>query len=384
MEVFQGPCNKYIMLDSFKLTVDYLSSPTISFSILTVLTPIVFPPTDWFDKLNRKLGFHLLWTNMGLVIAMLVITAFFIIGYLDANFNIILTKADNFPIVLMVYSIYYFTWLAMRKAYINDERLEKGLKPSEYNDPDDKVLVWPDLVYIEFIALILFTVFLTVWSIVVAAPLEEPANPAATPNPSKAPWYFLGLQEMLVYYDPWIAGIVLPIFCVVGLMAIPYMDINKKGDGYYSFKERRVGMFIFMYGWVVLWLFLIIIGTFFRGPNWNFFGPFEYWDTHKVEALTNVNLSEILWVKWLNQGLPSNILLRESVGFILTGLYLFVLPVILAKTYLKDMYAAYGPTRFVSLMIFGLVMLALPIKMYLRWIFNLQYIIAIPEWFFNI
>ena len=106
--------------------------------------------------------------------------------------------------------------------------LKKGLKPSEYNDPDDKVLVWPDLVYIEFIALILFTVFLTVWSIVLAAPLEEPANPAATPNPSKAPWYFLGLQEMLVYYDPWIAGIVLPIFCVVGLMAIPYMDINKR------------------------------------------------------------------------------------------------------------------------------------------------------------
>ena len=78
----------------------------------------------------------------------------------------------------------------------------------EYNDPDDKVLVWPDLVYIEFISLILFMVFLIVWSILVAAPLEEPANPASTPNPSKAPWYFLGLQEMLVYFDPWLAGIV--------------------------------------------------------------------------------------------------------------------------------------------------------------------------------
>ncbi|GIT40962.1 MAG: hypothetical protein Ct9H300mP9_8120 [Candidatus Neomarinimicrobiota bacterium] len=59
-----------------------------------------------------------------------------------------------------------------------------------------------------------------------------------------------------------------------GLMAIPYMDINKKGDGYYTFKERRVGIFFFMYGWIVLWLFLILIGTFFRGPNWNFLGPF--------------------------------------------------------------------------------------------------------------
>ena len=85
---------------------------------------------------------------------------------------------------------------------------------------------------------------------------------------------------MLVYFDPWLAGVVFPTMIILGLMAIPYMDINKKGDGYYTFKERRVGIFIFMYGWIVLWLFLILIGTFFRGPNWNFFGPFEYWDTH--------------------------------------------------------------------------------------------------------
>ena len=223
-----------------------------------------------------------------------------------------------------------------------------------------------------------------VWSILVAAPLEEPANPAATPNPSKAPWYFLGLQEMLVYYDPWIAGILLPLFCILGLMAIPYMDINKKGDGYYSFKERRVGIFIFMYGWIVLWLFLIVLGTFFRGPNWNFYGPFEYWDAHKVVALNNVNLSEYFWVKLLGTGLPDNILLREVVGFIMVGVYLFILPIILAKTWLKDMLEAYGPIRFVSLMVFGLVMLSLPLKMYFRWIFNLKYFIAIPEFFFNI
>ena len=372
------------MLETIKHTVDYLSAPTISFSILTVVTPILFPPTDWFDNLNRKLGFYLLWTKKGCAVAMAVITAFFAIGYMDENFSVILMKGDNFPIVLMVYSIFFFTWLGMHKAYINDERIEQGLKPSEYNDPDDKVLVWPDLVYIEFIALILFTVFLVVWSILVAAPLEEPANPAATPNPSKAPWYFLGLQEMLVYYDPWIAGILLPLFCILGLMAIPYMDINKKGDGYYSFKERRVGIFIFMYGWIVLWLFLIVLGTFFRGPNWNFYGPFEYWDAHKVVALNNVNLSEYFWVKLLGTGLPDNILLREVVGFIMVGVYLFILPIILAKTWLKDMLEAYGPIRFVSLMVFGLVMLSLPLKMYFRWIFNLKYFIAIPEFFFNI
>ena len=284
----------------------------------------------------------------------------------------------------MIYGMFFYIWWGMKQAYINDERLERGEKPTEYHDPDDKVLVWPDLVYIEFIALLLFMVFLIVWSILVGAPLEEPANPAATPNPSKAPWYFLGLQEMLVYFDPWIAGIIFPILIIFGMMAIPYMDINKKGDGYYSFKERRVGMFIFMYGWLALWVFLIIIGTFFRGPNWNFFGPFEWWDPHKVVALNNINLSEYIWVIGLNKALPTNALVRESMGFVAVFIYLGALPLILAKSLLKEMYKAYGPIRYSFLMFFGLSMLSLPIKMYLRWLFNLKYIIAIPEWFFNI
>ena len=121
----------------------------------------------------------------------------------------ILLKPDNFPIILMVYTMFFFTWYAMKKSYINDERLDRGEKPMEYHDPEDKVLVWPDLVYIELIALILFMVFLMVWSILVA-PLKSPANPSVTPNPSKAPWYFLGLQEMLVYFDPWLAGVLFP------------------------------------------------------------------------------------------------------------------------------------------------------------------------------
>mgnify|MGYP002875707291 FL=1 len=382
MVAFQAPCK--FMLQYLKDFIDYLSAPTISFTLLTVMFPFVFPPTDWFQKMHKKLGFHHIWTNKGGVAGILLITVFFVMGFLDKNFNIILTKPDNFPIILMTYTMFFFIWLGMKKAYVNDERLDQGKKPDEYHDPEDKVLVWPDLVYIELIALILFTVFLIVWSILVAAPLEEPANPAATPNPSKAPWYFLGLQEMLVYFDPWIAGILFPLFIIIGTSAIPYMDINPKGDGYYSFKERRVGIFIFMYGWIVLWVFLIVIGTFFRGPNWNFFGPFEFWDPHKIEALNNVNLSEYFWVIGLNKPLPTNPLVRESIGILATIFYVFLLPPLLAKTWLKDMFKAYGPVRYSFLMLFGLLMLSLPIKMYLRWIINLKYIVSIPEWFFNI
>ena len=162
------------------------------------------------------------------------------------------------------------------------------------------------------------------------------------------------------------------------------MDINKSGTGYYSFKERRVGIYIFLYGWIALWLYLIVIGTFFRGPNWNFYGPFEWWDPHKLVPLNNINLSEYIWVYMLGQATPDNILVRESVGFILVFGYLFALPLILAKTICKKMLNAYGPMRYAFLMLFGLTMFALPIKMYLRWFFNLKYIVAIPEYFFNI
>ena len=121
-----------------------------------------------------------------------------------------------------------------------------------------------------------------------------------------------------------------------------------------------------------------------RGPNWNFYGPFEYWDSHKLEALNNINLSEYLWVKAWNQGLPEQPLKREFFGFLLVFLYFIIPPAILAKGVLKEFYLKLGPTRYSALMFFGLSMLSLPIKMYLRWTINLKYIVAIPEWFFNI
>ena len=89
----------------------------------------------------------------------------------------------------------------------------------------------------------------------------------------------------------------LPGLIIVGLIAIPYIDKNPKGNGYYTFNERKAEITIFLFGFVMLWSSLIVLGTFLRGPNWNFFGPFEYWDIHKLEALTNVNLSEYVWVR---------------------------------------------------------------------------------------
>ena len=313
----------------------------------------------------------------------------------DPEFAAIVTKPDNVPIVAMVFLLGFFTWLATHRAVQNDERIANGEEPLEALD-DEKILVWPDLVYTEMICMIVLTAILILWAIGLQAPLEEPASSVKTPNPSKAPWYFLGLQEMLVYFDPWMAGVVLPSLVVFGLMAIPFLDFNKKGNGYYTINERPFAYLMFQFGFLELWVTLIILGTFLRGPNWNLFGPYEIWDPHKVEALNNVDLSQFFWIKWLGQGLPKadpdasfatkigTILLRESPGIVLTLGYLLVLPPLLAVTVFRNYFKKMGFIRFMVMANLLLFMAMLPIKMVLRWTVNLKNIIAIPEYFLNL
>src|SRR5262245_63835923 len=109
-------------------------------------------------------------------------------------------------------------------------------------------------------------------------------------------------------------------------MAIPFIDVNPKGSGYYTFKERKWEISVFLFGFVILWILLIILGTFLRGPNWNFFGPYKYWDPHMLLPLNNVNLSEFIFVKWTGVGLPTNWFLRELPGMILVLLYFIITP----------------------------------------------------------
>jgi len=308
---------------------------------------------------------------------------FFVFGVFDPNFRLIVTKPDNVPIVGLIFLLVFFTWYSMREAVLNDRRIAAGHGPIE-KDEADRVWVWPDLVYTEMISLIVCSIVLIVWSILLKAPLEQPANPANTPNPSKAPWYFLGLQEMLVYFDPWLAGVVLPSLIIVGLICIPYIDKNPKGNGYYTFAERKAEITLFLFGFVILWVSLIVLGTFLRGPNWNFFGPFEFWDIHKLAALTNVNLSEYIWVRGLRTALPTNWVIREMFGIVLVLAYVFVLPVVLTKGVFKTYYEKLGAPRYYVAVFLFLMMMALPAKMLARWIFNLKYIVAIPEIFFNI
>jgi len=134
----------------------------------------------------------------------------------------------------------------------------------------DRINTWPHLMVEEFVALLIVTALLTVFSTMVNAPLRELANPNLTPNPSKAPWYFLGLQELLRYFHPMVAGVTIPGFILVGLALVPYIDRNpstKPGD-------RKIAIILF----TMLFMFgatLTIAGSFFRGPGFNWVWPWH-------------------------------------------------------------------------------------------------------------
>jgi hypothetical protein len=358
-------------MNAIKIVINNLMDPRVYFVMAVCALVLLVWKREWFAE--TVVGYGILG----------FLGAFFLVGSFDPNFRLIITKPDNVPIVGLIFLLIFFTWYAVRQGVLNDRRQAAG-QPPEEKDESDRVWVWPDLVYTELISLILCSVVLILWSIFLKAPLEQPANAAVTPNPSKAPWYFLGLQEMLVYFDPWLAGVVLPSLIIVGLMAIPYIDKNPKGNGYYTFAERKAEITIFLFGFVILWVSLIVLGTFLRGPNWNFFGPFEFWDVHKLVPLTNVNLSEYIWVIGLRQGLPTNWFVREIFGMLLVLFYVLALPVILARTVFKAYLEKLGAPRFFVAMFLFLMMMSLPMKMLMRWIFNLKYIVYIPEFFFNI
>jgi hypothetical protein len=317
----------------------------------------------------------------------------------------IASKPDNIPIVGMIFLMGFFFCLVVSLARRNDRIRARNALPlnsknkfvedkegvisicdvlyskSEQGFPK-KVLTWPHLINREMLAILILTVLLIVWSITIDAPLEEPANPSMSPNPAKAPWYFVGLQEMLVYFDPWIAGVMIPIIIVLGLMAIPYIDINSKGKGYYTLKERKFAISTFFFGFFFLWLLFIIIGTFLRGPGWIWFWPWEKWELHRVVAETNINLNE-----FIGNLLGISSLKTESAGLyfgatILISYYVlgFLIPYIILKRRRSPTLQKLGMLRYSIVSFLFCSMMGLPIKVFLRLIFSVKYVWVTP-WF---
>jgi hypothetical protein len=301
----------------------------------------------------------------------------------------ITSAPDNVPIVIMLFLIPFYTWYAFRQAFANDRliaRLEADPELAKTHHRktqpfvkgwDQTVHVWPYLLKVEFLSAIIVTLILAVWSIALDAPLEEPANPNLTMNPSKAPWYFLGLQEMLVYFDPWIAGVVLPSIILIGLMAIPYIDVNPRGNGYYTYKQRKFSIWMFCIGFLILWLALIVIGTFIRGPGWMWFWPGETWDHHRIVHSLNVDLHELLGFR------DASMTFKTIFGAVVVGAYFAVGHLItwkLLKKHAKELVAKMSPAQLHTTVALTVMMFGLPLKIAARLLFNIKYVWVTP-WF---
>lgn len=154
------------------------------------------------------------------------------------------------------------------------QRLLAVVKPEAIQkverQPMDRVNVWPHLLAAEFVALLVVLVLITIFSATVDAPLRQLANFNQTPNPSKAPWYFLGLQELLRYFHPQVAGVTIPTVIIIGLMATPFIDRNPSTRP----DDRKLAIVIFSF-FMLTFAVLTIIGMFFRGPGFNFTFPWN-------------------------------------------------------------------------------------------------------------
>ncbi|RJP74289.1 MAG: hypothetical protein C4532_02930 [Candidatus Abyssobacteria bacterium SURF_17] len=233
------------------------------------------------------------------------------------------------------------------------------MEASEKKIDDGYEFVMPHLVIKELIAVIIASAGLLAWSLLANAPLLSIADPNKTENPAKAPWYFVGLQELLVYFDPWIAGVTIPTIIIVGLMLLPYLDVRKTGAGQYSFRPRMPEVIFFVFGFA-MWIILILVGQFLRGPNWQFYWPWEDWSVAKSAEETLANMSS-----WMGIGF---LILYFGVGF--------ALPALLCKGLFRKM----GSARYLTAIALVLLMYGVVVKIVLRLVFNIRYILTTP-WF---
>jgi menaquinol-cytochrome c reductase cytochrome b/c subunit len=183
---------------------------------------------------------------------------------------------------------------------------------------DEEVLVWPDLVFVEFIAAVLLTVTLTILSAAISGPLLDKANPDATPNPSKAPWYFLNLQELLLHMHPALAGVVVPTIFLILLAAVPYFDRSNEGQGvWFGTRDAvRISIFSMVFAWVITWA-LIFYDEGLHQVVGAKLGLFDQWP-EQLKYFANVRAiqASIPWPEWTTDipYLPFNLELRGQ-GF---------------------------------------------------------------------
>ena len=242
---------------------------------------------------------------------------------------------------------------------MSQELPKNGIEAENPQDPDSRLPVYPDFVFKEFLAALACLLVLAWLGLIIQAPLDVPADPDFTPNPAKAPWYFLGFQEMLVYFDPWLAGVVIPALLVTGLVLIPLLDNDPRNEGYYSFRHRIWATLPFTAGLLFLAV-LTAMAAWFRGSNWDWYWPWQDWSMARPARPNFHSLPN--WLGWSSIGI-----------YYLTGM-------LFPFAFWRSRFEKWGRIRSAVYFFLVLSMAAVIIKVLLRLLLNVRYIVQTP-WF---
>ncbi len=363
-------------MELFEGLVDHLAAPPRLFTLALVLFL-----ASRGSKLPFSRGGGMALAGLGLVLAFA--------GLSDAGCRRLLLHPESLPVVILVLSSSAVLWFEMRRL-----RLPGGAGTPGAAAPGAGIST-ADAITATAVGLALVAC-----TMLLPPPLGLEADPTVRPDLVKAPWFFVGLQELELYLDPWVPYLALPLLLVAGLFGLPYLRPPEGGPTKHSAgggaTERPAERpaeggptqhspnSLFLFGWLLLWLWPMVAGALLRGPHWIAFGPFEVWQTSLPAPPAPRNLSEVFWLGWLRGTEPVSWWFRELPGVLLVAALFVLLPIVLRRWRITGgAFASYrktlGTWRFRLTLAWILALMVVPLKMYGWWLWGIGYWIHVPE-----
>ena len=378
------------ILSALRVVAEWLAPPPILFG----WTLVVF-------VLGTRTRF--LWRRPAGVVWLLLAAALLAVATADPLFRQRLLNPRHFPVVIWVLCTLGALWLVLHRA-----RRERTLPP---HHPD---AAWRGPSRFEWTAATITGLLLMAAALYLETPLGPPGPDTLLPAPAgqalleppetipedystdvaRKPWFTRAWQEAGFYFDPWMARFLFPMLLLIGLLALPWLDPDPDEEApstsasTISFGSRERRLLIFLASTLFLVLLPMVVATYLRGPSWNVLSPFEIWQASPATTAP-VALSERFWCDALGRSAPPAFwLIREFPGLAFLCFYLIILPRQLprwkATRGIFDRYLrSVGPWRYRLAATLGLLLLAVPLKMYSRWLLDVSYWLHLPEIAFN-
>ena len=256
-------------MDAFKTILDHLASPPWLFGLALVI-------------FLAGRGSKRPWSTGGGVLLLALAVGFWALGLSDENFRRLVLDPARLPVAVLLQSSAVLLWFEMSRLRRGEAELASSNAGFSNRDLAAGTVV----------------VLLVVGcALIYPASLGPMADPGSKPELVRVPWFFLGLQELDHYFDPWVPYLALPLLFLAGLLAMPFLEPGERTPG-------RGTRALFLFAWLLLWLGPMAVAAFLRGPHWNAFGLFEPWDASRPAPTPPLDLAEVFWGRWLHGPQP--------------------------------------------------------------------------------